>query len=186
MPMKLHSLTDPAPAHRDLFYPPHPMPPAASSRHPAGDETEDVALAPWGGPDHELARKKSVTSVGSLAFPPSEEAAKTIEMYFSAYRCRDRATVNLLLSEDFSFTSPLDRRIDRSAFFQRCWPVQANTAFHIERILAKGTEAFVTYECEREDGTRFRNTAFFILRDDQIRHIHIYCDTPKDMVPVDV
>lgn len=181
--MKLNPSTPPV-AHRDLFYPPHPLP-AAATRHPAPANEEGVALSSQNRAVPDPNRKSSMTSVGSLAFPPTEKATKTIEMYFSAYESRDRVATNLLLTPDFSFTSPLARRIDRDTFFQRCWPVSPNTTFHIERILAKDAEAFVTYECERSDGTRFRNTAFFMLREDQIRHIHIYCDTPKDMVPVE-
>lgn len=88
-----------------------------------------------------------------------------------------------LLSRNFSFCSPLNHRIDRATYFRECWPSQPQQTIRIERIIEKGTEAFVTYECQRLDGTYFQNTGFFILEDDQIRHLHIYCDSPQDMMP---
>ena len=27
-----------------------------------------------------------------------------------------------LIAEDFHFTSPLDNRLDRKTYFERCWP----------------------------------------------------------------
>lgn len=122
----------------------------------------------------------------SYAKPPTgplPDAVKVIQKYFSAYEAGDRQTVDALLAEDFSFSSPLNHRVSRDSYFSHCWPMNPHITLHIERIFEKGNEAFVTYECERTDGTRFRNTAFFILRGPSIRHIHIYCDSPEDLAP---
>ena len=48
--------------------------------------------------------------------------SELIRKYFSAYENRDRKAVESLLTNDFTFTSPYDRRIERETYFKRCWP----------------------------------------------------------------
>jgi ketosteroid isomerase-like protein len=94
--------------------------------------------------------------------------------YF-AYEVKDRSLIEPLLSEDFTFSSPLDDNIGRQAYFERCWPNAENhRAFRIERCFSEGSEAFVTYTCERTDGAKFRNTEFFKTDGFRIRHVDVY------------
>src|SRR6202023_226575 len=39
---------------------------------------------------------------------------------YQAYVDKDRATIEAVLSDDFHFTSPLDNRLNREAYFDRC------------------------------------------------------------------
>jgi len=41
---------------------------------------------------------------------------------YQAYIDGDRAAIEPLIAEDFTFTSPRDNRIDRATYFERCWP----------------------------------------------------------------
>ena len=41
---------------------------------------------------------------------------------YQAYVDKDRATIESVIADDFHFTSPLDNRLDRKAYFGRCWP----------------------------------------------------------------
>lgn len=71
----------------------------------------------------------------------------------------DRAVVEDLLSEDFTFYSPADVGIDRARYFERCWPnAGSTTGFEFVRLVESGEEVVVTYESTRIDGSRFRNT----------------------------
>lgn len=164
--------TEPPSPQRDLFYPPHPMPLPVSSQDPA----TSIRL-------HEVTGHATDDPMPCYT-GPAPETVHIIRLYFSACEYRDRATLDHLLSTDFSFSSPLNHRMDRESYFRECWPMNPDHTIHIERIFEKGNEAFVTYECERADGTRFRNTGFFILREGIIRHIHIYCDSPEDIAPL--
>jgi hypothetical protein len=40
---------------------------------------------------------------------------------YQAYIDKDRAAIETVLSEDFHFTSPLDNRLNRETYFDRCW-----------------------------------------------------------------
>ena len=41
---------------------------------------------------------------------------------YRAYETGDRALLERCLTEDFTFSSPVDARIDRATYFERCWP----------------------------------------------------------------
>ena len=173
--MNRPSLLNP-PAKRDLFYPPHTLP-ESSQPPPDGVLEAEVELVVPARQAHTYPPPKSQEP------QPSEATVKTLQRYFTAYEFQDREAMEHLLSRNFSFCSPLNHRIDRATYFRECWPIQPQQTIRIERIIEKGTEAFVTYECQRLDGTYFQNTGFFILEDDKIRHLHIYCDSPQDMMP---
>jgi ketosteroid isomerase-like protein len=48
--------------------------------------------------------------------------ADLVRKSFEAYRTKDRALIEELLADDFTFSSPDDDRIDRVEYFARCWP----------------------------------------------------------------
>lgn len=98
-----------------------------------------------------------------------------IRALFAAYMASDRAAVESAFSADFCFTSPLDDRIDRATYFERCWRVSDWIARQqLERIVVDGDAAFVTYQCVAKDGRSFRNTEFFVFDGDRIRSIDVY------------
>jgi hypothetical protein len=41
---------------------------------------------------------------------------------YIAYANKDRAAIEALIADDFHFTSPLDNRLNRATYFERCWP----------------------------------------------------------------
>jgi hypothetical protein len=87
-----------------------------------------------------------------------------------------------LLADDFHFTSPYDERIDRKAYFERCWPNADKIKSHrVEKLIAQGDEAFTLYEIETVDRAKFRNTEFFRVRDGKLIEVQVYFGdvTPK-------
>ncbi len=108
--------------------------------------------------------------------------SQLIHSCFAAYETKDRAALEGLLADDFTFSSPLDDHINRTRYFERCWPNSENLkAFHIEKMFEDGNEAFVTYEAEATDGSRFRNTEFFTANDaGQLSHVHVYFGSEPD------
>jgi ketosteroid isomerase-like protein len=94
---------------------------------------------------------------------------------FSAYELKDRQMIEDLLSDDFTFTSPLDHRIDRTEYFKRCWVNSENIAnFQIEKLFENGNEAFVRYECETKAGKKFRNTEWFRFQGGKLKEVQVY------------
>jgi ketosteroid isomerase-like protein len=98
-----------------------------------------------------------------------------IRALFAAYRANDRRSVEESFTGDFTFTSPYDDEIDRATYFARCWRGSDWLARQdLERIVADGDGAFVTYRCVAKDGNSFRNTEFFAFDGDRIRRIDVY------------
>ena len=100
---------------------------------------------------------------------------ETVKATLAAYVSKDREAVERLLADDFHFTSPLDNRIDRATFFQRCWPNSERIrAFDFVRVVATGQEVVVTYEGHSTQGGRFRNTEVLTVRGGQIHDAEVY------------
>jgi ketosteroid isomerase-like protein len=94
---------------------------------------------------------------------------------YRAFVEKDRATMEALLADDFHFTSPLDNRIDREIYFKRCWPNNKTIVdFDFVHLAGAGEQAFVTYEGQKSDGGRFRNTEILTVRDGKIVEVEVY------------
>lgn len=96
------------------------------------------------------------------------------ELYL-AFAAGDRDAVERLLSDDFTFSSPVDPRLDRAGYFERCWPgAGQGQRFEFVRLVAAGDEAIVTYEMTHPDGRRGRNTEVLTFRGEQICRAEVY------------
>jgi hypothetical protein len=101
--------------------------------------------------------------------------SELVRRYFHAYETRDRNAIEELLSADFIFTSPLDDHIDRAAYFGRCWPNSEQIkAFHIEKLFAVGSQAFILYELFPLHGSSFRNTEFIVKEGNKIKEVVVF------------
>jgi ketosteroid isomerase-like protein len=103
------------------------------------------------------------------------DVAEKIRSYYRAYETSDRAVVEQLLSNEFTFTSPLDDRIDRATYFSKCWPGNDHLqSFTLHQLVVDGQHALIRYEAEWDDGTSFENVEHFELGRDQVTHIDVY------------
>lgn len=105
------------------------------------------------------------------------EAARkaTVTGLFAAYKAKDRAAAEALIHSDFRFTSPYDDAIDRTTYFERCWPNSDRIRAHvIERLVLDGDGAFVTYLAVMVDGASFRNTEYFTFKGAQVASVDVY------------
>ena len=94
---------------------------------------------------------------------------------YRAYEQRDRALLESLIGEEFSFFAPPDPGLDRERYFERCWPnAQHIKAFEFKRLAEVGDEVLVTYESTRTDGSRFRNTEIFGFEGEKISRVEVY------------
>lgn len=92
-----------------------------------------------------------------------------------AYSRRDRAAIEAVIAEDFSFTSPMDNRIDRKTYFEICWPnSEAIIVMTLQHVVVSGDQAFVTYEALTREGKRFRNTELLTVKDGKISEVEVY------------
>jgi ketosteroid isomerase-like protein len=105
---------------------------------------------------------------------------------YDAYVRKDRAALEALIAPDFHFTSPLDNRIDRTTYFERCWPNSKTiNAFEFLHEAVQGDRVYVTYEGRATNDRRFRNTEVLTLRGSQIVEVEVYFGwtVPHDAPP---
>jgi len=94
---------------------------------------------------------------------------------YEAYVTKDRSAIEALIAADFHFTSPLDHRISRATYFERCWPNSERIeGFRFIHMVPDGDRIFVTYEGRAVTGREFRNTEILTFRDDQLVEVEVY------------
>jgi hypothetical protein len=94
---------------------------------------------------------------------------------YRAFAAGDRDFVERVLTEDFTFSSPLDVALDRAGYFERCWPgAGGHQQFEFVRTVQSDDEVIVTYEMTRADGGRGRNTEILTFRGEQIARAEVY------------
>src|SRR5919201_2998414 len=94
---------------------------------------------------------------------------------YDAYVSGDRGIVEEALGEDFTFYSPPDPWIDRSTYFERCWPnSELLESFDFVRLIEAGDEVIVTYESTKTDGKRFRNTEILTFDGAKLSKVEVY------------
>jgi ketosteroid isomerase-like protein len=100
----------------------------------------------------------------------SQDHLKLARASYRAYETGDRNLIEGLLTDDFTFYSPADVGIDRTRYFERCWPnSELIEAFEFKRLVeVGGDEVLVTYESTKRDGKRFRNTEILQFEGDKI------------------
>jgi ketosteroid isomerase-like protein len=128
----------------------------------------------------------AVTATPRIAGAYQETGRKkneeTIRKYYAAWETRDWHPVDILLADNFTFTSANnDDHISKSTFKTRCWESQIDfiERFELERVIGEGNEAFVLYVCRTKNGKTFRNVEYFRLRDDKVEAIECYFGAPS-------
>jgi ketosteroid isomerase-like protein len=107
----------------------------------------------------------------------SPKSDETIRKWYAAWEKKDWQPVDILLSDDFTFTSAAgDDHISKSAFKAQCWETQHGfiERFDLQRIFGSGNEAFVMYVCRTKNGKAFHNVEYVRLRDDKVEAIECY------------
>jgi len=103
-----------------------------------------------------------------------------IRMCFTAWQKRDWDTVESLLADGFTFTSPYDDHIDKREYKQKCWnSIKSIEEYEYTTIMEKGDEAFVRYK-NRINGMLVQNTEHFLFQDGKIKGVDVFFGRPED------
>ena len=112
-----------------------------------------------------------------------EQISDLVKSYFKAYEMKEKEALNNLLREDFTFSSPVDKQINRDVYFERCWPSSRDIhTYHIQNLFTDENEAVIRYECELNSGVTFQNMEFLRFAGNKIKDIVVYFgfDTKQD------
>lgn len=106
---------------------------------------------------------------------PTHDRLQHARDLYLAFAAGNRPVLERSLSDDFTFSSPLDVGLDRAGYFERCWPgAGQGQAFEFVRLVESGDEVIVTYELTHPDGRRGRNTEILTYRGEQICRTEVY------------
>jgi ketosteroid isomerase-like protein len=100
-----------------------------------------------------------------------------IRKWYAAWEKKDLDTFNMLLADNFTFTSAAgDDHISKSTFKARCWETQIDFIGHfdLERITTGAEDAFVKYLCHTKDGKSFRNVEYLRIKNGRLESIECY------------
>ena len=105
----------------------------------------------------------------------TDERLERARDLYRAFAHGDRGAVERWLTDDFSFSSPVDVGLDREGYFERCWPgAGQGQEFEFVRLVQAGDEVIVTYEVRHADGHKGRNTEVLTFRGNEICGAEVY------------
>ena len=123
-----------------------------------------------------LAAAAIVPEIASAHAGLSPKKEETVRKYYTGWETKDWHPFDILLADDFTFTSPLDDHISKNAFKARCWDTQIAfiERFDLKQVIGTGNDAFVMYLCHTTNGKTFRNVEYLRLRGEQLQAIECY------------
>lgn len=103
-------------------------------------------------------------------------AVDVVKRFFASFQAGDRAALESAMTDTFRFSSPVDDRIDKKTYFERCFPNARKLGrFELEDVVANGERVLVRYLAHRRlDGSRFRNTEVFTVHGGKIDSVEVY------------
>jgi ketosteroid isomerase-like protein len=107
----------------------------------------------------------------------STSKEEVIRKYYAAWEKKDWGPFDVLLADNFTFTSANDDdHISKSVFKARCWETQIDfiERFELEQVIGNGNEAFVKYLCRTKNGKSFRNVEYFRVTGEKVETIECY------------
>jgi len=100
-----------------------------------------------------------------------------IRKWYTAWEKKDLDTFNMLLADNFTFSSAAgDDHISKSTFKAQCWDTQVDFIRHfdLERITTGAEDAFVKYLCHTKNGKSFRNVEYLQIKNGELESIECY------------
>ena len=121
----------------------------------------------------------AAATLPEIANARAEEAGKNeaiVRKYYQGWEIKDWPAFDRLLTEDFTFTSPIDAHISKSAFKTGCWDTQIPFIgrFDLEHVAGTGNDVFVMYVCHTTNGKTFRNVEYLRIKGEQVAAVECY------------
>jgi ketosteroid isomerase-like protein len=106
----------------------------------------------------------------------SRKTAGVIRAYYAAWEKKDWHGLEMLLTHNFTFTSPNDNHDSLSLFKTRCWDPNADLIGHfdLQLIAGNGNDALVMYVLHIKDGKTIENIEHLHMRDGKVESVRCY------------
>lgn len=108
------------------------------------------------------------------------DSTDVVRRLLAAYLAQDEAAARELVDDDLRFTSPQDDAIDRTAYFERCFPTAERVAWQELRQVVEAEPGLVLlrYEYELRTGGRFQNMEAITVRNGRVVDVQVYFGGP--------
>jgi len=102
--------------------------------------------------------------------------ARTIRKYYAAWEAKDWHALDVLLADDFTFTSPNDDHISKGLYKTGCWQPNVNLIEHfdLQQIVGNDNDAFVMYVLHIKNGKTLQNVEHFQFRNGKVEAVRCY------------
>jgi ketosteroid isomerase-like protein len=108
----------------------------------------------------------------------SQKTEQIVRQYYAAWGNKDWHALNMLLTDDFTFTSPNDDHDSKSLYKTRCWDPNANLIGHfdLQLIAGSGNDVLVMYLChiKNSKGKVIENIEHLHVRDGKVDSVRCY------------
>jgi ketosteroid isomerase-like protein len=138
-------------------------------------------------PRRDLLTTGACALVGAVTLPGPASASvlggpdltneEIIRKWYAAWEKKDLGTFNMLLADNFTFTSAAgDDHISKGTFKTQCWDTQVDFIGHfdLERVITGAGDAFVKYLCHTKNGKSFKNVEYLRIKNGQLESIECY------------
>jgi ketosteroid isomerase-like protein len=109
------------------------------------------------------------TAAPRAARPQNGPNEKVVKAFFTAFEKKNWNSLQQILADGFTFSSPVDDHISVKAFKGRCWPnAYKIKKFDVDKVIINGDDAVVITNGWTTTGKLFRNSDHFKLKDGKI------------------
>jgi len=126
-----------------------------------------------------LAATMVIPKIGSAhaATGLSQQNEQLVRKFYAAWESKDWHALDILLADDFTFTSPNDDdHIRKGVYKTRCWDSNVNLIEHfdLQQIVGHDNDAFVTYVLHLKNGKTLENIEHLQMRGGKVEAVRCY------------
>ena len=94
---------------------------------------------------------------------------KVVRAYYTAFEKKDWNSLQQILADGFTFSSPIDDHISIQTFKEKCWPnAYKIKRIDVDKVVINGDDAVVITNGWTTTGKLFRNSDYFKLKGGKI------------------
>ena len=126
-----------------------------------------------------LAATVVIPKIGSAhaATELSQQNEQIVRKFYAAWESKDRHALDILLADDFTFTSPNDDdHISKGVYKTRCWDSNVNLIEHfdLQKIVGSDNDAFVMYVLYIKNGKTLENIEHLQISGGKVEAVRCY------------
>ena len=126
-----------------------------------------------------LAATVAIPRIGSAhaATGLSPQNGQLVRKFYAAWESKDWHALDVLLADDFTFTSPNDDdHISKGVYKSRCWDSNVSLIEHfdLQHIVGSDNDAFVMYVLHIKNGKVLENIEHLQIRGGKVETVRCY------------